>query len=93
MLAEAIAEATAWLVSSLVGAGQKRWDMVELLKQLSEAAQEDASAGLDLSQYVRAGRTNTQEQQHERLQDAHRIFDLQVRCGPPGGAWSSADGT
>ena len=55
--------------------------MVELLKELSEAAQSDASVNLpSLAQFVRTGRTNTQEQQQERLLDAHRIFDLQVCC-------------
>ena len=50
-----------------------------MLKTLSEAAQEDQRMDLaGLAQYVRAGRTNTQEQQLDRLREAHRIFDVQV---------------
>ena len=53
--------------------------MVELLKQLSGAALEDNRMDLaSLAQYVRAGRTNVQEQQLDRLREAHRIFDVQV---------------
>ena len=60
-------------------AGLKRWDMVDLLKQLSGAALEDNNTDLvSLAQYARAGRTNTQEQQVERQREAHRIFDVQV---------------
>ena len=52
---------------------------MDLLKQLSGAAQEDHRLDLaSLAQYVRAGRTNMQELQLERLREAHRIFDVQA---------------
>lgn len=59
---------------------------MDALKALSGAAVHDDR--VDLSNYkvfARHGRTNIQEQQQEKLREAHRIFDIQVTsvAAPP----------